>query len=194
MREKLNGNPAAQVGLILVLVAVGAYMLLGKSGGEEETAESSPAGATVATESAATGVEEGTVTGVEAGSIPDSVPAPPPPAVYREAYRANRTVALLVTHDGGIDDRRTAAASEALAQLPRVTLIKVPVRRLPSYAAITVGLEVSRVPALIVVRPRRLSGGVPQATVDYGFQTTKSAEQAVRDASYKGPEMAYHPE
>jgi hypothetical protein len=194
VREKLNGNPAAQVGLILILVAVAAYMLLGKSGGEEEAAESSPAGATVATESAVAGAEEGTVVGVDAGSMPDSVPAPPPPAVYREAYKANRTVALVIVHNGGIDDRRTAAAGEALAQMPGVTLIKVPVHRLPSYAAITVGLEVSRVPALIVVRPRHLSGGVPQATVDYGFQTAKSAEQAVRDASYKGPERAYHPE
>jgi hypothetical protein len=50
------------------------------------------------------------------------------------------------------------------------------------------------VPALVVMRPRQLSGGVPQATVDYGFQTPQSIDQAVRDAAYKGPEATYHPE
>ena len=48
-------------------------------------------------------------------------------------------------------------------------------------------------PALLVMRPRRLSGGVPQASVDYGFQTPQSVVQAVVDAGYKGPEATYHP-
>ena len=45
-----------------------------------------------------------------------------------------------------------------------------------------------QVPALVVMRPRGLSDGVPQASVDYGFQTAQSVVQAVVDARYKGPE------
>jgi hypothetical protein len=68
------------------------------------------------------------------------------------------------------------------------------VRQLARYASITVGLDLNRVPALVVMRPRNLSDGIPQATVDYGFQTPASVVQAVRDASYAGPETTYHPE
>jgi hypothetical protein len=44
------------------------------------------------------------------------------------------------------------------------------------------------------MRPKRLSGGVPQASVEYGFQTPASVVQAVRDAGYSGPEETYHPD
>ena len=42
---------------------------------------------------------------------------------------------------------------------------------LPATRAITLGVDVTRVPALIVMRPKRLSDGTPQATVNYGFQS-----------------------
>jgi hypothetical protein len=59
---------------------------------------------------------------------------------------------------------------------------------------VTVGLDLNRVPAVVVMKPKRLSGGTPQATVDYGFQTPETLVQAVRDAAYDGPEATYHPE
>jgi hypothetical protein len=46
---------------------------------------------------------------------------------------------------------------------------------------------------LLVMRPQRLSGGIPQVSVDYGFQTSQSVVQAVVDAGYTGPEATYHP-
>jgi hypothetical protein len=207
MREKLNSNPMAQVGLILVLVAAGAFLLLGKSGGEEEASETAASGEVVATvngttatgatpgeavEGAVESLEEGAEAGAS-GAMPTSVPAPPPPAPVTAAYEAGRTVVLLVVHDGGIDDALTAAASVSIAHLPDTSLFVVPARRVARYAAITVGLDLNRVPALVVMRPRRLSGGIPQATVDYGFQTPESVVQDVRDASYRGPEATYHP-
>ncbi len=210
MREQLNNNPMVQAGLIGVLVVLALVVFVLKPGGGEEEEESAAVeGPTVATvngvtasgsspgeavENAIAGVEEGSVAAVGGGGTPISVPAPPPPAEYRAAYKANKTVVLLIVHNGGIDDRRVKAASEALAVLPDVAVIEVPVRQLPRYAAITVGLEINRVPALVVVRPRKLSGGVPQASVDYGLQTERTAIQAVRDANYKGPEKTYHPE
>ena len=43
------------------------------------------------------------------------------------------------------------------------------------------------------MRPKRLSDGTPQASVDYGFQTSQSVVQAVLDAAYDGREVTYHP-
>lgn len=204
MREKLNNDPKMQVALVAVLVVVALLFFLKSSGGEEE-AESGGAVATVNGETA-TGSTPGeavdaAIAGLEAGgaaagtsAVPTSVPAPPPPAKFSSAYDADKTVVLLVVHDGGIDDRVTGKAAGAIEGMEGVELIRVPLKQLPRYASITVGLDVNRVPALVVLRPRKLSHGVPQATVDYGFQTRQSVVQAVRDASYKGPEITYHPD
>ena len=35
--------------------------------------------------------------------------------------------------------------------------------------------------------------GVPTASVQYGYQSPQSVEQAVIDAGYKGPTLNYHP-
>jgi hypothetical protein len=208
MREQLNDNPIAQVAVVLVLVAAAAFMFLKPGGGEESAPEATIAvGGTEMSQSEAASaageaVEAGVEAAIESGAVggaagvtemPTSVPAPPPPHRFSAAYDSGATVALLVVHDGGIDDRLTANASRSIESLPGVKLIQVPVKRLPSYAAVTVGLDLNRVPALVVMKPKRLSDGIPQATVDYGFQTPETLIQAVRDASYDGPEATYHP-
>jgi hypothetical protein len=212
MREKLNENPIAQVALVGVLVVLGAFFFISQGGGEEEEAAAPPTEATVAvagtsatgTATAATpgeaveGAVESAIGAVgEAGvsaAAPTAVPTPPPPAPVTEAYESGKTVVLLIVHDDGIDDELVERASAQLASFPEVALFIVPVKQIARYAAITVGLDVNRVPALVVMRPKRLSGGTPQATVDYGFQTSQSVAQAVEDASYDGPEATYHPD
>jgi len=211
VREKLNGSPIAQVALVGVLVAAALFLLFGKSGGGGEASEgAAPSGEVVASVNGATATGstpgeavENAVESYEAGGgtagstggsgLPNSVPARPLPRRVGAAYDAGRTVVLLIVHDGGIDDRVTAAASVYADTVPNTELFVVPARHVARYAAVTVGLEVNRVPALIVMKPRRLSGGVPQASVDYGIQTPQSVVQAVRDASYNGPEETYHP-
>ena len=216
MREKLNSSPIAQVAVVAVLVIAAAYLLLGGAGGGEEssassttttstTAEAPPgsgeasAGGEASTggETTTAGATSTTATSAadEAASaaIPASVPAPPLPPAVSSAYQADKTVVLLVVHDGGIEDGLVARAVERLKSDSGLTVFVVPARRIARYAAITLGVDVEQVPALIVMRPRRLSGGTPQASLSYGFQTPQSVVQAVRDASYKGPEVAYHP-
>ncbi len=62
------------------------------------------------------------------------------------------------------------------------------------YAKITEGVDVTQVPALVVVRPRQLANGTPTATVSYGFRGPDSVEQAVRDGLYRGPSnLPYYP-
>jgi hypothetical protein len=211
VREKLNSNPKAQIGLVVVLILVVGYMLLGGSGGGEESAEPAPTEATVAvagtsavgTATAATPGEavEGAVEGaieavaseVSASAVAASIPPPPLPAPVSHAYESDKTIVLLVVHDGGIDDRLVSRAVDQLKARPELAVFVVPAKQIARYAAITLSVEVQQVPALIVMRPRRLSGGNPQASVSYGFQTPQSVVQAVEDASYKGPEATYHP-
>jgi hypothetical protein len=50
------------------------------------------------------------------------------------------------------------------------------------YARITQGVNVDRVPALIVLQPRKLTKGVPVATVSYWFRGPESVAQAIDDA------------
>jgi hypothetical protein len=208
VREKLNENPMAQVALIGVLVVVAAvFFLKSSSGGEEEAA--APTEATVAV--AGTEVS-GTATGATPGEAvegavesaegaleasvsvaPTSMPTPPPPRPLANAYDAGKTVVLLIVHPGGIDDKLVARSTALLAANPDVALFVVPDRQIARYAAVTIGLDVNRVPALVVMKPKRLSGGTPQAGVEYGFQTPQGVVQAVEDAAYRGPEVTYHP-
>ncbi len=81
-----------------------------------------------------------------------------------------------------------------MAPFQDVSLFIVPAEEIARYAAITVGLDVNRVPALVVMKPKKLSGGTPQASVDYGVQTPQSVVQAVLDANYHGREVTYHPD
>jgi hypothetical protein len=206
VREKLNNNPAAQVGLVILLIVAAAFMLLKPGGGEES--EEAPTEATVAiagtsasgTATAATpgeaveGAIEAAAAEASTGVIAGTIPAPPMPTPVAAAYDADKTVVLLVVHDGGIDDRLVARSVDRLTVLPNVAVFVVPAKQIARYAAITLGAEVQQVPALLVMKPRRLSGGVPQTSVDYGFQTPQSIVQAVVDAGYKGPEATYHPD
>ena len=188
MREKLNESKAAQVGLVAVLAIVAAILLLGKSGGSSGGEAEAPVetGETLA-------VAAPSVEGM--GELPTSVPPTKPlPHRFTAAYDADETVALLVVHDGGIDDRYTRQALKVAAPVAGADVIVVPAKQIYRYAGITVGLDVGQLPALIVMRPKSLSHGVPQASVVYGYQTPQSVYQTIVDASYKGPEEgAYHP-
>ena len=209
MREKLNENPIAQVALVALLVVAAGFMLLKSSGGEAEGEETGTTEASVAV--AGTGVTatatgstpgeavEGAVENalesatVEASSAVGPMPVPPLPKPVASAYDAGKTVVLLVVDDG-VESQAVTRAARTLEGVAGVDLTIVPARQIFRYAALTLGTEVQQVPALIAMRPRRLSGATPQASVSYGFQTPETVVQAVRDAAYQGPEATYHPD
>jgi len=191
MRDALNSNPLAQAAVIAVLLIGAAFFVLSSSGGGES--EEEPAGGTEATVS---------VTGTEASAAapgPLSFPgqaaatAPPLPTPVLDAWHANQTLVLLFVHGGGIDDRLVRAATAGVAGFPGVASFVVPAGQVYRYAAITEGVGVDRVPALVVVRPKHLKRTVPTASVSYGFQSAESVRQAVIDADYQGPTVDYHP-
>jgi hypothetical protein len=194
MREKLNSNPLAQVALVgVLLVAVGFLALSSMGGGGDESSSTTTSSATVSTPAGSASVTAGAPSAPASVSSAPEVPAPPLPHSVTVAFAANHTVVLLIVKRGGIDDAMTVAASLPLAVARDVSLFIVPAGKIARYAAITQGVEVDRVPALIVVRPRRLDKGIRTASVSYGFQSTESVVQAVRDATYKGRTLSYHP-
>jgi hypothetical protein len=193
MREKLNSNPVAQAAIVGVLLLASVFFVLSSMGGggeEEEGAASPAAESMVATVAASEG------SGVAAAPPPPgalAATAPPPPAAVMTAFAANRTVVLLFVRDGGIDDRLVLGATHRLGALADVSTFVVPAKRIARYAAIAQGVDLNRVPALVVLRPKRLDHGIVTASVAYGFQSPQSVVQAVVDAGYKGHTLGYHP-
>jgi hypothetical protein len=205
MREKLNSNPLAQAAVVGVLLLAVGFFVLSTMGGESEEAETTTTSATVSTPEGSASVTATVTTPVgepAAAAAPSSIPplppdaaatAPPLPHAVTAAFHANRTVVLFFVRKGGIDDGMLAGASSALAAMPGVSTFVVPADRIARYAAIAQGVAVDRVPALVVLRPKRLDRSIPTASVLYGFQSPQSVVQAVIDAGYKGRTVDYHP-
>lgn len=196
MREKLNENPLMQAAVVGVLLLATTFFVLSSMGGEEEEAAAPSEAATgIAIEAPGTTAE---TTASGAASVPALPPdaaaaAPPPPPAVLDAFDSNKTVALLFVRNGGIDDRLVKTGVDRLRSLPGVASFVVPAGRISRYASIAQGVAVDRVPALVVVRPKRLAHGIPAASVSYGFQSPQSIVQAVIDAGYKGRTLDYHP-
>lgn len=202
MREKLNENPKLQVAVIgVLLVAIGIFALTSMGGGEEEATETTTVAAVgtpaetarvTATSTAPGAVPAAVVAPASLAAAPE-VPAPPLPHKVTAAFDAGRTVVLLVVKKGSIADGTAVAASLPVGFAHDVSLFVIPARQVARYAAITQGVKLERVPALIVVRPRHLDRGVNAASISYGYQTPESVVQAVKDANYKGGTLPYHP-
>jgi hypothetical protein len=193
MREKLNENPLAQVAVIGVLLLVTGIFLMSSMGGGEEAESGEASSASVSSEEGAGEAPAGLPAALEMVSRASAGNARPLPHPVIAAWDDDKTVVLLFVHDGDIDDKLVKAATARLAALPEAATFTIPASRISHYAAITEGVGVNRVPALVVVRPKRLHQTIPTASVSYGFQSGQSIVQAVIDAGYKGPTLDYHP-
>jgi len=194
MREKLNDNPMAQIALVGVLLVVAAVFLLGKAGGgeaEEEEGGSAAADAAVAAVAAELEAGQQPLRLPAPGTGPGAVPAPPRAVV--DAVDSGETVAILFVRDGGIDDRLVKEAVGKLETFGYVATFVVPIHQIYRYVSISQGVDLSRVPALVVIRPKNLSQQYNPASVHYGFQSAQAVVQAVVDARYHGGTLPYHP-
>jgi hypothetical protein len=221
MRQALNNNPKVQAGIIVVLLLLGVFMFMRMSGGEQVTgappgepigvdgaASTADAAGTTAAPAPATGATATAVppAGATAVAIPSApaaatgpippealIPGPGLPADVAQAYARGNVIVLLLVKDGGTDDDRVKSSVAQISR-PGVSVFVAPARQVARYSRIAQGAGVNRVPALIVVRPRSVSGATPQATVSYGFRELPSVLQAVEDALYRGrDDVPYHP-
>jgi hypothetical protein len=215
VRKALNENPIVQVALIGILViAVGVlFMTRMSSGGGEApppatttpaTAAPTPApapeasaGADSASPSASADAPAPSAPAdpAAAAPAPDGAPVdesgfvagPGLPGPVVAAYDSGETVVILVVRENGIDDRKVEETVRAVSADQSTTLFVTPAVGIAKYSRITQGVDVDRVPAMVVIRPKRLSEGpLPEATVSYGFRGPESVAQTVRDANYKG--------
>jgi hypothetical protein len=212
MREAINNNPIAQVAVLGgLLLAVALFMMMSKKGSSDTASTDSSAAATPATSSApatstpsATGsttVAPGAAGSAQAlppttGSVsPDAlVPGPGLPRPVITAWKRGDTVVLLVVRPHGIDDRLVRRSVRSLSSESGVSVFVTRADKVARYARITQGVGVSQAPALVVLRPKRVSGSVPEAQVSYGFRDSQGVVQAVHDAVYSGKDdLPYSP-
>ena len=220
MREQINENPAVQAVLVGVLVLVSVFMLWTRviSGGSSgEAAPPPPPTSSDASPAAPPSASaEAPAASAPAPTAPDATspgvdaPEPPPgtdvaaggleagkgmPRPVVSAYEDGKAVVLLIVRQAGVDDKRVKTYVRALEVDPRVAVFVTGARNVARYSQIANGVGVNRVPALIVMQPRSVSeGGMPVASVSYGFRGPASVVQAVKDALYDGKNVPYYPE
>lgn len=193
MRDKLNDNPMMQAVVVGVLLLAVGFFVMSSMGGKGGAESESGAAPTAAGSESAAEAPAGLDAALAMVSQASASSARPLPAPVLNAWNADKTVVLLFVHDGGIDDRLVKATTARLTALPEAATFVVPASHIARYAAITEGVGVNRVPALVVVRPKSLHQTIPTASVSYGFQSGQSVVQAVTDAGYRGPTLDYHP-
>ena len=223
MRKALNENPVVQavvIGLMALIVAFLLFTRVLNSGGETapapptatDSAEvTTPAPATDASAagetttpapSASPAPADSTAPPTGTAPVPGAAPAPvedafepgpglPKPVV--SAYDAGNTVMLLIEKQKGLDDRALLGSAALVRARADTSLFLVPAAKVAKFARITEGVQLSRTPAIVVLRPKRLTKGMPEATVSYGFRGPESVEQALDDALYKGESVTYDP-
>lgn len=223
MRNALNNNPVVQAVVIGMMALIVAFLLftrvLNQGGDEAPPAPASgtapapgasappsgvptpaaPAPAAPAPATPAPGTAPApTAPSPAAPAAPDAVAAdfeagPGLPQKVVDAYEKDKAVVLMIVKAKGRDDRALRRSVDRLRGRGDVVLFVIPVKRVAKYARVTEGVDLNRVPAIVVIRPKSLSGEVPEAIVRYGFRGPASVEQAVEDAIFDGKGATYDP-
>jgi hypothetical protein len=212
VRKAIDDNPIVQVAVVGVLALVVGFLLItqmskksSESATDTSTTEASvapdtsatPATPTAPTDSAATTPSTpapSTDAVAEAAAAGKFVAGPGLPAPVVQAYADNKVVVLLVVRRKGIDDEAIKSSVVQQGNAADVALFTTNAGHISRYSRIATGVNVDRVPALIVLRPRKLTQGTPVAAVSYGFRGPESVAQAINDALYKGPtNQPYYP-
>ena len=207
MRKAMNENPVVQVVLLGVLGIVVAFLFMTRVMSKDEGATEPAASATdpAAAVAPATSVTPSTSVPATPSVSTDPVPVQPVadtgfvagpglPGGVVDAYETGDAVVLLVTKHKGIEDRKLRAEVGKLRSRGDATIFMTSARNVARYSRIAEGVDLQRVPALVVLKPKSVSSGpLPEASISYGFRGPESVAQALRDALYKGKQLPYHP-
>lgn len=213
MRNAINNNPIVQMAVLAVLGLLVAVMFL-SGGGGSSTTEDTAATDTASPETAAAATPtadpatSGTPVAPETAAVPPSAPpaAGAPfeaskglPAELVSAYESGDVVVLLVMQKKGIEDKSLHEDVQSLEGDGGTSVFVTDVKDISKYSRIAEGVNLDRVPAIIVLHP--LKGGVPKgesaplptASVSYGYRGPESVRQTVKDVRYNGKQLAYDP-
>ncbi len=205
MRQRLNDNPIMAVALVAVLGIAIIFLFLTRTSGSssDSTAATTPATtpatgvATTDPTAAATATPTTPATVAPStsptptGSAP-FVPGPGLPKQVVHAYNSDKVVVLLIFKRNGIDDTDVRHYVDKLsAKQEDAAIFQTAAKHIADYSRIAVGVDVSQVPAIVVLEPNRGhvdKNATPKATVTYGFHGFASIQQAIRNAQYNGPD------
>jgi len=207
MRKALNENPTVQIAVLAVIGIAFAILLFSTvlKGDEApatdaatttdpalaaDPAAPAPVGSTAVPAAPAPDVP---VAPVDPGAADGLLPTKGLPKDVLIAYAKDKAIALLVVDPKGIADRDLETYTKRLEARDDVAVFIVKTKDIIDYARITAGVAVSRAPALVVIRPRRLTDSAPTASVSYGFRSPRSVEQALDDALYEGKQLQAYP-
>ena len=210
MRRAINENPVVQATVIGVMALLVAFLLftrvVNRDGGEVTPAtETTPPATDAATPEAAAPAPAAATAVPATPTAPPATAAPPGdvtanfvagpglPEEVVSAYGKNQAVVLFIAKQKGLDDNAIRTSVMSLEARGDVTTFLVPVKHVADYARITEGVDLNRTPALLILRPRKLTGNVPEATVSYGFRGHESVTTAVEDALFDGKQVTYDP-
>jgi hypothetical protein len=212
VRQAINNNPMVQIAVLggLALIVAVFFMMNTKGGGSSNSGSTpSSAAPTPATSTPPSAGSTSPSTGsATAGSTavpsvppatdsvsPDAlVPGPGLPKPLIAAWKGGDTVVLLVVRQGGIDDRLVHSSVRLLTGNSGASVFVTRANKVARYSRITQGVALSQAPALVVLRPKRVSGPSPEAQVAYGFRDAQGVVQAVHDAVYSGKDnLPYSP-
>jgi len=220
MRKALNENPMVQIAVLGVCAVVFAVILFTSvlKKDEEPAATTTTPAATTSGPAATTSdpaASASTPTPPAGSATPDAAPVAPetdtvtPPAGGASAdgllpskglpedllvaFARNKAIALLIVDPKGLSDKQLEQFTDTLRSRDDVEVFVVNVEDIAKYARVTAGVSVSRTPALVVIRPRKLTGSVPTASVSYGFRGPRSVNQAVDDGLYDGKQVPSYP-
>jgi hypothetical protein len=214
VRRALNENPVVQAALIGVLLIGVAVLFLTRMSGGDSSADTATAPAASPDPAASAAEPTGAAPVVPAAPASAFVAGKGLPEDVAKAYKDDKTIVLLIMREhpqgcysrsalvskrcGGIDDLQVATIVRVIDELrvrPNTGLFITHASNVAAYSRITTGVDLDRVPALVVLSPKRLNdGGLPRATVSYGFRGPGSVIQAIEDAEYKGKtDLPYYP-
>jgi hypothetical protein len=211
VRQAINNNPMVQIAVLggLALIVAVFFMMNTKKGSSDSSstaASAAPAPATSSPPATGSATPSTGAATAGAGAMPSAppatdsvssdalVPGPGLPKPVIAAWKAGDTVVLLVVRQGGIDDRLVHSSVRLLTGDSGVSVFVTRANEVARYSRITQGVALSQAPALVVLRPKRVSGPSPEAQVAYGFRDAQGVVQAVHDAVYSGKDnLPYSP-
>ena len=216
MRNALNENPMVQMIVLGIAAVVLAFVMFTSVLKKEEPKGSSatdtsatavagdpaatadpaaaapPATADAGTVAPPSAADTGTVAPPATGGSDGLLPSKGLPKDLLIAYAKGDAIALVVVDPKVKGSERLVEAAKSSGR-GDVEVFEVDVDDIAKYSRITSGVSVSRAPALVMITPRKLSDGVPMATVTYGFRGDKSVQTAIDDAFYDGGNVPAYP-
>ena len=211
MRNAINNNPIVQIGLLAGLALIVAVVFMSNMGGGSsapvaDSATADPAAAAPATEVAPTPAPSAAAP-TNPAAVPSSAPAGGAPfeaskglpAEVVNRYENGNVVVLLVVQEKGIEDKSLKSDVVKLEAGGDTSVFVTDAKNVAKYSRIAEGVNLDRVPAIIVLHPldgklaKSEAAPLPAASVSYGYRGPESVRQTVEDVLYDGKQLAYDP-